>query len=185
MFEPKSFLYSLDESTGVATITLNRPDRLNALTFEVYDELRRAFYALHDEERAVEVRELALRAFTLLEGAGMARVDFFLERGAERFYVNELNTLPGFTEGSMYPKLWEYSGLPYPALLDRPRVPRNVVRPDRGERAFDRVSCLITESSRARHSSRSATPRSHTPVQATAPTSIARPAGQSPPGPQK
>lgn len=50
MFEPKSFLYSLDESTGVATITLNRPDRLNALTFEVYDELRRAFYALHDEE---------------------------------------------------------------------------------------------------------------------------------------
>ncbi len=50
MFEPNSFLYSLDESTGVATITLNRPDRLNALTFEVYDELRRAFYALHDEE---------------------------------------------------------------------------------------------------------------------------------------
>jgi enoyl-CoA hydratase/carnithine racemase len=50
VFEPNSFLYSLDESTGVATITLNRPDRLNALTFEVYDELRRAFYALHDEE---------------------------------------------------------------------------------------------------------------------------------------
>ncbi len=72
-----------------------------------------------DEERVAEVRALALRAFTLLEGAGMARVDFFLERGAERFYVNELNTLPGFTEGSMYPKLWEYSGLPYPALLDR------------------------------------------------------------------
>ncbi len=50
MFQPDSFLYRLDEATGVATLTLNRPDRLNALTFEVYDELRRAFYALHDED---------------------------------------------------------------------------------------------------------------------------------------
>ncbi|MDX1647749.1 MAG: enoyl-CoA hydratase family protein [Longimicrobiales bacterium] len=49
MFEPKSFLYDVDEQTGVVTLTLNRPERLNALTFEVYDELRRAFYALHDE----------------------------------------------------------------------------------------------------------------------------------------
>ncbi|NNF14356.1 MAG: enoyl-CoA hydratase family protein [Gemmatimonadetes bacterium] len=50
MFEPESFLCRIDDATGVATLTLNRPDRLNALTFEVYDELRRAFYALHDEE---------------------------------------------------------------------------------------------------------------------------------------
>jgi enoyl-CoA hydratase/carnithine racemase len=50
MFQPNSFEYVLDADTGVATITLNRPERLNALTFEVYDELRRAFYALHDEE---------------------------------------------------------------------------------------------------------------------------------------
>jgi enoyl-CoA hydratase/carnithine racemase len=57
VFQPKSFLYSLDVDTGVATITLNRPDRLNALTFEVYDELRRAFYALHDEE---DVRVIVL-----------------------------------------------------------------------------------------------------------------------------
>jgi enoyl-CoA hydratase/carnithine racemase len=57
VFQPKSFLYSLDANTGVATITLNRPDRLNALTFEVYDELRRAFYALHDEE---DVRVIVL-----------------------------------------------------------------------------------------------------------------------------
>lgn len=50
MFKPNSFEYALTADTGVATITLNRPERLNALTFEVYDELRRAFYALHDEE---------------------------------------------------------------------------------------------------------------------------------------
>jgi len=49
MFEPNSFEYALDTETGVATITLNRPERLNALTFEVYDELRRAFYALSEE----------------------------------------------------------------------------------------------------------------------------------------
>lgn len=61
MFEPESFRYDLDEATGVATLTLNRPDRLNALTFEVYDELRGAFYAIHDED-AVRV--------VILTGAG-------------------------------------------------------------------------------------------------------------------
>ncbi len=50
MFEPASFLFSLNEETRVATITFNRPDRLNALTFDVYEELRRAFEALHDDE---------------------------------------------------------------------------------------------------------------------------------------
>lgn len=50
MFKPESFLYQLDAETGVATLTLNRPDRLNALTFQVYDELRRAFYALSDAQ---------------------------------------------------------------------------------------------------------------------------------------
>jgi enoyl-CoA hydratase/carnithine racemase len=50
VFQPESFLYELDAETGVAVITLNRPERLNALTFQVYDELRRAFYALSDEK---------------------------------------------------------------------------------------------------------------------------------------
>ncbi len=49
----------------------------------------------------------------------MARVDFFLEKGTNRLYVNEINTIPGFTEISMYPKLWAASGLPFPRLLER------------------------------------------------------------------
>jgi enoyl-CoA hydratase/carnithine racemase len=57
VFEPRSFLYALDPDTGVATLTLNRPDRLNALTFEVYEELRQAFRALHDE---ADVRAIVL-----------------------------------------------------------------------------------------------------------------------------
>ena len=68
---------------------------------------------------AEELRDLALRSFQLLEGAGLARVDFFLERETDRIYLNELNSLPGFTEVSMYPRLWQASGVSYPALLDR------------------------------------------------------------------
>ena len=64
------------------------------------------------------IRSLAVKAFTVLECAGMARVDFFLRSDGVAL-VNEINTLPGFTRISMYPKLWEVSGLPYPRLLDR------------------------------------------------------------------
>lgn len=66
-----------------------------------------------------EVQELAVRAFQALDGAGMARVDFLLERAGGKLYVNEINTIPGFTPISMYPKLWEASGIPYPQLIDR------------------------------------------------------------------
>lgn len=72
-----------------------------------------------DEAQTREVQVLALKAFAAIDCAGMARVDFFLERATGRLYVNELNTIPGFTEISMYPKLWEASGLPYARLLDR------------------------------------------------------------------
>ena len=65
-----------------------------------------------------EVRRLAVKAFQVAQISGMARVDFFLERGTDRVLVNELNTLPGFTAISMYPKLWEASGLPLAKLLD-------------------------------------------------------------------
>jgi D-alanine-D-alanine ligase len=68
---------------------------------------------------AEEVRELAVRAFRAVEASGYARVDFFLERGSGRLLVNEINTIPGFTSISMFPKLWEASGLAYPDLLAR------------------------------------------------------------------
>lgn len=66
-----------------------------------------------------EVRRLALEAFRACDCAGMARVDFFVEKDLSAVWINELNTIPGFTRISMYPKLWEASGLSYPALIDR------------------------------------------------------------------
>ena len=71
-------------------------------------------------QAAEEVRRMALAAFRALDLCGMARVDFFLEkRSGGRLVLNEVNTLPGFTSISMYPKLWEASGVPYPELLGR------------------------------------------------------------------
>src|SRR5438105_13276776 len=72
-----------------------------------------------DASVAEEVRALALRAFQAVDAAGMARVDFFMERTTGRVLLNELNTIPGFTRISMYPKLWEASGLSYPRLIER------------------------------------------------------------------
>ncbi|WP_207841597.1 D-alanine--D-alanine ligase family protein [Williamsia soli] len=65
------------------------------------------------------VRELAATIFSTLRCSGMARVDFFYEEGGRGWLLNEVNTIPGFTPASMYPKLWEASGLSYPALIDR------------------------------------------------------------------
>jgi D-alanine-D-alanine ligase len=66
-----------------------------------------------------QVQGVAIRSFQAVDAAGMARVDFLLDRKAGKVYLNELNTIPGFTSISMYPKLWEASGIPYPQLLDR------------------------------------------------------------------
>ncbi|MFO7166484.1 MAG: D-alanine--D-alanine ligase family protein [Chloroflexota bacterium] len=70
-------------------------------------------------ELAAQVRELAVRAFMAVDGAGLARVDFLLDRESGALYLNEVNTMPGFTPVSMYAKMWEASGLSYPALLDK------------------------------------------------------------------
>jgi D-alanine-D-alanine ligase len=66
-----------------------------------------------------QVRRLSIEAFRALELAGMARVDFFVNRETNALYLNEVNTIPGFTSISMYPQMWEASGVPYPQLLDR------------------------------------------------------------------
>jgi D-alanine-D-alanine ligase len=71
-----------------------------------------------DEAVLDDVRRLAVETFVRVGCSGLARVDFFVEDG-HRVLVNELNTLPGFTKTSVYPKLWEQSGLPFPALCDR------------------------------------------------------------------
>jgi D-alanine-D-alanine ligase len=72
-----------------------------------------------DPDRTAEVRRLAVAAFQACRCEAMARVDFFLEDPGRGFLVNEVNTIPGFTPISMYPRLWEVTGVPYPELLDR------------------------------------------------------------------
>jgi D-alanine-D-alanine ligase len=72
-----------------------------------------------DPEQTRRVQSLAIRAMQVLEGEGLGRADFLMERETGEFFVNEVNSLPGFTDVSMYPRLWEASGLAYPALLDR------------------------------------------------------------------
>jgi D-alanine-D-alanine ligase len=66
-----------------------------------------------------EIRRLSVEAFQAIDGAGMARVDFFVARDLSEVWLNEINTIPGFTRISMYPKLWEATGVPYPQLVDR------------------------------------------------------------------
>jgi D-alanine-D-alanine ligase len=70
-------------------------------------------------ETMARVRSLAVETFRTLELAGMSRVDFFLDKNSGEFYVNEVNTIPGFTAISMYPKLWEASGIPIKELVSR------------------------------------------------------------------
>jgi len=66
-----------------------------------------------------EVQEISLRAFKAVDAAGMARVDFFVSKEENKIYLSEINTIPGFTSSSMYPRLWEASGIPYTDLIDR------------------------------------------------------------------
>jgi len=83
------------------------------------DAVRLVVPAEIPEAIASRVRELAVAAFRAIDARGMARVDFFLEAGSNSVWLNEINTIPGFTQMSMYPLLWEATGVPYPELCDR------------------------------------------------------------------
>jgi D-alanine-D-alanine ligase len=71
------------------------------------------------QSQTKQVQEMAIKAFRAVDCCGLARVDFLMEPRSKKIYVNEINTMPGFTSISMYPKLWAASGLSYPELIDR------------------------------------------------------------------
>ena len=71
-----------------------------------------------EHEKQEEIKKLAIKAFKAVDGKGLSRVDFFIKKSDNKVYINEINTLPGFTQISMYPKLWEASGIEYSKLLD-------------------------------------------------------------------
>jgi D-alanine-D-alanine ligase len=85
----------------------------------VNDDTRLVIPAELPERVSDEIRGMAVEAFRVLKCWGMARVDFFIDRDTGQVLLNELNTLPGFTEVSMYPRLWEASGIALPHLVDR------------------------------------------------------------------
>jgi D-alanine-D-alanine ligase len=85
----------------------------------IADDSRLLIPAPLTPEQTAEVQQVAVAAFLAIDGAGMARVDFLLDRHTGQIYLNEVNTIPGFTSISMYPKLWAASGLSFPQLVDR------------------------------------------------------------------
>jgi len=86
-----------------------------------YIDGRSSFYvpANIDDATMAEIQDIAVRSFRALDLAGLARIDFFLDKDSGKLYLNEINTIPGFTSISMYPMLWEASGLPIGELVDR------------------------------------------------------------------
>ena len=85
----------------------------------VLDSSRPVIPAALTEAQARQIKEFALRAYRAVDGCGMSRVDFLLDPQSGEMYLNEINSIPGFTSISMYPKLWEASDLPYAKLVDR------------------------------------------------------------------
>jgi len=115
----------------------------------VDDKTQLVIPAALPKEKIEEFRRLAIAAFKAIGASGFARVDFFLERGKNRLYLNEINTIPGFTNISMYPKLWEATELKYPRLIERiielgiERSRARVARQESTMRWFDEVKGIV------------------------------------------
>ena len=98
---------------------------LSAEDFYTYDakynniESKTVIPANISKEVIDEIKRIAIKAFKAVDGSGLARVDFFVQNETNKIYLNEINTMPGFTSISMYPKLWEHEGLSYSELLDQ------------------------------------------------------------------
>ncbi len=82
------------------------------------EESKTCIPALVDESIQRKIQEYAILAFKAIDGHGLSRVDFFLDKDTGNLYLNEINTMPGFTSISMYPELWVYEGYSYSELLD-------------------------------------------------------------------
>ena len=98
---------------------------LSAEDFYTYDakynntESKTVIPANIPKEVIDKIKKIAIKAFKAVDGSGLARVDFFVQNKTNKIYLNEINTMPGFTSISMYPKLWEHEGLSYSELLDQ------------------------------------------------------------------
>jgi len=85
----------------------------------ILDQAKTLLPAPLEPEQTAEIRRLAVATYQAVECEGMARVDFLMEASTGKIYINEINTIPGFTSISMYPKMWEAAGVPFAQLLDR------------------------------------------------------------------
>jgi D-alanine-D-alanine ligase len=85
----------------------------------ILNQARTDLPAKLEPAQTAEIQRLAIACYEAVQCEGLARVDFLMEASTGRLYINEINTLPGFTSISMYPKMWEYSGIPYSKLIDR------------------------------------------------------------------
>ena len=129
----KTITLTMEDDTEVECAVLGNEDVISSCIGEIkaadefysYDakyknqESKTLIPADISTEKSDEIRKLAVKAFKAIDGKGLSRVDFFIENGTDKIFINEINTLPGFTSISMYPKLFEQVGIGYSDLLDK------------------------------------------------------------------